>query len=254
MKKLNLSLKYLFRLLLFAIGLAVSINGIVLSFTTNFNVGNVLTLCLGAFFILWSLLYETLIPRISKWLKIAISITLVILIIFVSFLLCYGVNDNITYKEDAIIVLGAGVHGETPSRVLKDRLNTAIEYYSKNTEVLIVVSGGKGPQETVTEAYAMEKYLIGKGIPNENIVKEEKSTSTYENFLYSKEMLDNLLGEDYKAAFISNEYHIYRAKGIAKNAGLKDLSSFHSNTRWYSVLPGTLRECLAVVKFWVFGK
>lgn len=99
----------------------------------------------------------------------------------------------------------------------------------------------------------MERYLKDKGVAEEVIVKEDKSTSTYENFVFSKKLLDDRLGKSFKVAFVTNEYHIYRALGIAENAGFKDLTHLHSNTRWYSVLPGTLRECLAVMKFRVFG-
>lgn len=254
MKKIKLNIKAVLRFIVFALGVGVSLNGIVLTLTTNLNIGNLLTLCLGAFFIFTSIFYDRLTTKLPIWLKTVIVLLLCVVTVFSSFLLIYGVTDNVTYEEDAIIVLGAAIHGETPSRVLRERLDAVVKYYEKNNDVLIVVSGGQGPQESVTEAVAMEKYLIGKGIPEDNIVKEEKATSTYENFVFSKKILDNEFESGYTSAFISNEYHIYRAGGIAKKADFKNISHLHSTTRWYSVLPGTLRECLAVVKFWIFGK
>lgn len=253
MKKVNLSIKSVFRFIIFALGVGVSLNGIVLTFTTNLNIGNLLTLCLGAFFLILSIFYNWLKSRLPLWLKTVVITLLCIVTVFSSFLLIYGVTDSVTYKEDAIIILGAAIHGETPSRVLRERLDAVVKYYEKNNDVLIVVSGGKGPQESVTEAEAMEKYLIGKEIPKKSIIKEEKATSTFENFVFSKKILDDECEKGYTSAFISNEYHVYRAGGIAQNAGFKNISHLHSTTRWYSVLPGTLRECLAVVKFWIFG-
>lgn len=254
MKKITVNIKAVLRLLLLVVGIFATLNGIVLTFTTNLNIGNLLTLFLGVFFLLWSVFYNKVSEKFPKVLKIVIIVLLAMVIAFCSFLFIYGSTNSINYEEDAIIVLGAGVHGEKPSRVLKDRLNAVLDYHSKNPDALIVVSGGKGPQESVTEAYAMEKYLLDNGVPKESIIKEEKATSTYENFTYSKELLDEYCGGDYTVAFISNEYHIYRASGIAKSAGISDITYFHSTTRWYSILPGTLRECLAVAKFWVLDK
>ena len=244
-------MKKIFRVLLLILGIAVLTNGIVLSFTTNLNLGNVLTLLLGIIFILWHVFFFTLVKNLPKIIKAAFILGLSFFIVLSSFLLIFGKNNTATYKEDAIIVLGAGIHGETPSRILADRLNAAALYHEKNPDAVIVVSGGQGHQEAITEALAMERYLINKGIPADKIIKEESSTSTYENFVFSKVILDDKFGSDYSVAYVTNEYHVYRAGGIAKSAGL-ETTHIHSSTLWYSVLPGTLRECLAVAKFWVF--
>ena len=242
------------KFLAFALGTALIINGLFLMFTSNLNIGNILTLVFGIILLCLSLFSRKINKILPLWIKIAFTLGISFVVFLSSFLLIYGLSDTADYKEDAIIVLGAGVHGETPSPTLKDRLDTAVDYYNKNQDVIIVVSGGKGPQENVTEAFAMEKYLLTKGVKPQNILKEEKATSTYENFKYSKEILDEYFKKDYKTAFISNEYHIYRANGISKTAGIKDSTHIHSNTRWHSVVTGVLRECLAVSKFWVLHK
>lgn len=243
---------YIFwRFLIIVFGTALTINGLLLFLNTNFNLGNFLTLGLGVFLLFYGIRFDWIKEKFPKWLKVIITIGLSIVVIFASFLFIYGLNDNANYKEDAIIVLGAAVQGDTPSLALADRLDNAVEYYNKNTNALIIVSGGKGPQENVTEAYAMEKYLMAKGVPQDKILKEEKATSTYENFKFSMEILDSMFEDDYKVAFVTNEYHIYRASGIAKSVGYNDIRHIHSGTRWYSVATGTLRECLAVLKFWI---
>lgn len=241
----------IWRIVVFILGLALSINGLILFFRTNFNLGNFLTLGLGIAFLLYAIYFDFVNEKFPKWLKTVISIGLSAVVLLASFIFIYGVNDNVNYNEDAIIVLGAAVQGDTPSRTLADRLDSAVEYYNKNSDIKIVVSGGKGPQENITEASAMENYLINKGVPKEKILKEEKATSTYENFLFSKEILDNTIGGEYKVAFVTNEYHIYRAQSIAKSVELSNITHYHSGTRWHSVVTGTLRECLAVLKLWI---
>lgn len=241
------------KLLIFVFGTAATINGIVLFFTTNFNIGNILTLAFGVVLIIFGAFSKEKLRKIPAFLRIVLIFAICVSVVFSGFLTIYGLSDNVDYTEDAIIVLGAGIHGEIPSNTLKQRLNKAVEYYNKNNNAIIVVSGGKGPQEDISEALAMEMYLLERGIPPVAIVKEEESTSTAENFKNSKEKLDSILNDGYKVAFISNEYHIYRAKRIAIKNGFEDIAHTHSSTRWYSVLPGTLRECLAVIKFWIFG-
>lgn len=99
----------------------------------------------------------------------------------------------------------------------------------------------------------MERYLVDKGIPKQFIIKEEKATSTYENFQYSKELLDEYYKKrPYQIAFVTNDFHIYRASLLAKAAGL-NATHKHAPTAWYSLPMSYLREVLAVLKHWVFG-
>ncbi|MBR3593427.1 MAG: YdcF family protein [Clostridia bacterium] len=240
------------RIILYALGAVVTLNGIMLFILSNFNLGNVLTLGLGVCLILYASFMQKVNKVLPKWVKAGLLTVCALGALLMSFLLIYGTVDTATYKEDAVIVLGAGVHGETPSAVLRGRLDKAVEFHKNNPHALIVVSGGQGPQEDVTEAYAMEKYLLARGVDPDMIIKEEKSTSTLENFRFSKEILDTLLPEGYSVAYITNEYHIYRAGGFAARAGIPKTTHLHSSTRFDSILPGTMRECLAVMAFWVF--
>lgn len=237
-----------FKIVLILIGSAIFINGVALFFVSNFNIGNVLTVLSGVCILLFVILWH----KAAKCLKIIFSVLLSVAVIFVSTLIIYGKNDNVTYKEDAVIVLGAAVHGDTPSLPLRMRLNRAVEYYNKNPDAVIVVSGGQGMQENVTESEAMQKYLVEKGIPNENILKEEKAESTYQNFEYSKEILDEYFSDDYSVAFITNEYHTLRAAMCADKVGFENVTHFHSNTSKSYLISGTLRECLAVIKYIIF--
>ena len=133
------------------------------------------------------------------------------------------------------------------------RLDAAIEYSKKNPNALIVVSGGQGPQEDCSEAEAMREYLIDKGINKYKIIEENKSTSTNENYLFSKAILDKILGCEYKIAYVTNSFHSYRAGELAKINGLNP-RAYNAKTKIESLIPNYAREVLAVIQLWVFGR
>jgi uncharacterized SAM-binding protein YcdF (DUF218 family) len=134
---------------------------------------------------------------------------------------------------------------------LQYRLDKAIEYFSKNPNVIIIVSGAQGPGEDITEALAMERYLKARGIPEEHIIKEEQSTSTLENCTYSKQILDAYFPAGYRAAVITNKFHIYRTVMVAKRVGLP-VTHIGAFIQWYNYSITYLREFAAVMKLWIF--
>ncbi len=245
-------LKKIFKIIYAIFGIIITVNAICLFFVSNLNLGNFLTLFIGIIILAFVFLPLKIISKIPKWFKGLIIAGICLFITFSSFLVIYGSADKTDFKEDAVIVLGAAVRGETPSLTLKGRLDCAAEYHKKNPEAVIIVSGGKGPQEDITEAEAMEKYLLEKGIAPDKIFKEEKADSTYNNFKYSKEILDEKFGSDYSVAFITNEYHTFRSYLISKEAGLENVSHFHSNTTLSYLPSGTARECIGVFKYLIF--
>ena len=189
--------------------------------------------------------------KIRKGIHIAVGAVLLIVLSFAAFLMIYGMNDSADYGENAVIVPGAGIDGETVRGSLARRLDKAAEYYGKNNETKIVVCGGQGPQESITEALAMERYLIGKGVPEANIIKEEKSVSTYENVTFAKEILDKHFPQGFSCVVITNDYHIYRTVRIAEDAGIT-ANHMHVGTVWYTLPANYTREMLAVMKMWLF--
>lgn len=241
-------MKAIIKTIITIIGSAITLNGIALFFVSNVNLGNFLSIGLGAVIILIALFFN----KLARWLKILLISGIGAAVALSSFLIIYGKSDNVSYKEDAIIVLGAAVHGKTPSRTLKYRLKKAVEYHKQNPNAIIIVSGGQGAQEDISEAEAMKIYLIENDVKSDKIIKEDKSTSTTENFKFSKEILDKHFSSDYSVAFITNEYHILRASLCGKREGFENTTHLHSNTSTSYLLSGVLRECLAVVKYLVF--
>lgn len=167
----------------------------------------------------------------SKHLNIIYNIYKIIIIIFVSsFLLLEGLillNINETKDVDKVdnidtmIVLGAKVNGTEISNTLKLRLDKAIEYYNKHKSVNIIVSGGQGNDENITEALAMKNYLISNGVNSNNIIEENKATTTLENIIYSKKILDNINNKG-KVLIVTSDYHLFRGRLIASILGIEN--------------------------------
>ena len=219
---------------------------IALLFISNFTVGILLQGFVAAVIILYAL-YLNKIPR---KLHIAVGAACLIPVFFSISLAVYGNIDTASYDEDVVIVLGAGIRGERVPPTLAKRLDKAVVYYGKNPGAVIIVCGGQGPQEDITEALAMERYLVNKGIPQSKIIKEEESTSTYENFLFARKVLEPHFPQGFSAVLITNSFHIYRASKFASYAGIP-ANRLGAPTVWYTIPVNYLREMLAVVKIWV---
>lgn len=231
-------------------GMALMLYGAVMMFAVNCTVGVIGIECLGIMFVVGGVAIKRSVR--VRWILAGICAVLICIGVPMGFISsCFG-DDTADVSESAIIVLGAGLDGENVSPQLAGRLDRAAEYCKINTDAVIVVSGGQGIDEKVTEAYAMERYLISKGIDADRILKEEESTSTYTNFANSKKKLDDYFEGEYTVAFITSDYHTYRAGIIADNAGLV-CTHISSKTAWYELPVRCMRECVAVAKLWIFG-
>ena len=250
-------MKKIIRAILIILGLFGIINTITLCFFTNFNLGFVVVFVIGSVLLTYGIWFDkinkTSEKGFLKWVRTFALIGLAFLPLTSLFLGIYSQFDNVTYNEDALIVLGCGVKGKTPSAALVYRLEKALEYHNKNKDALIVVSGGQGPQEDITEALAMERYLIENNVPPELIIREENSHSTSQNFIYSKEILDEyFLGRPYTAAFTTNNFHIYRAEYIARINNLP-VTRIHAGLSGFNMPINYIRESCAVLIAWIFG-
>jgi uncharacterized SAM-binding protein YcdF (DUF218 family) len=149
-------------------------------------------------------------------------------------------------NPDAVIVLGCKVNGNTPSRMLKRRLDSAVIYLNENEDVVCIVSGGKGEDEKISEAQAMKEYLVDKGIDEGRILTEDKSVNTLENIKNSVALLGgNGSGE---IAIITDGFHQYRAGYIAESFGY-DAAAINAQTDFFNaVLMPTyyIREWMAI--------
>ena len=182
------------RILLTIAGAILIADGIFLTIYSNFNIGIPLTLAAGLLLFLWGILFKKIMLvsscGILKHIRKAITGVILFFLAVCVFLFCYGNTTTADFSETAVVVLGAGIRGDTVTYPLKTRLDAAAAYHIQNPDALIVVSGGMGAGETITEALAMERYLISKGVSSDKIIKEDKAESTYENLKFSKAILD----------------------------------------------------------------
>lgn len=151
---------------------------------------------------------------------------------------------------DYMIVLGCQVRGTKVSRALEYRLIEAERYLKDNPKCVAILSGGQGSGEDISEAEAMYKYLIQAGIDEARLVKEELSTTTVENIAYSKKLLKDQSSD---VVIVSNGFHIRRALGICKKAGLTHVEGLGGNSDPRMAPAYYLREFFAFMKDWVFG-
>ncbi|MEX1376107.1 MAG: YdcF family protein [Eubacteriales bacterium] len=154
-------------------------------------------------------------------------------------------------ETNFVVVLGCGIFPDGMlTRSLARRLNVAYDYLEQHPNTICIVSGGQGPNEPTTEAYAMKKYLIERGISADRIIEEDQSTSTNENLMFSKEIMLEY-DKELTVAIATSDFHIFRAKLLAKNHGL-DAIGLPSVTSWYIWINSYLREFLAVIKTLIF--
>ena len=161
-----------------------------------------------------------------------------------------GQNTIANGTNDYAIILGAKVNGEIPSLSLRYRLDAALDYANDYPHVQLVLSGGQGPGELISEAEAMKRYLVENGIAEDRLLVETASTSTYENILYSKEMLPSSVKA---VTIITSDYHLERSKRIARSLNLQaDVVSAKTPQVVEEKL--RFRERLALIKTAITGK
>ena len=154
-----------------------------------------------------------------------------------------------TYDKDFIIILGSKINKDgTLTPLLKGRADKAIEFGQKQYEttkkkIIYIPSGGKGNDEITSEAAAIKKYLIEKGIKEKQIIIEDKSTTTNENMYFSKNKIDEI-NKDAKISFSTTNYHVFRSGIIANNQGI-ECEGIGSKTKWYFYTNALIREFVA---------
>ena len=201
-------------------------------------------LCFFLFFIFpifWS-------DRNSEFITTGLSV-IYVSVVFVSFMSYTVLLQLIPRKRDFdyVIIHGSGLlRGREVSKLLADRIDKAIEVYEKDpTPPILIPSGGKGRDEEISEAEAMEQYLIEHGIPKDHIIKEDRSTTTRENLAFSKKIIDERDADPYVALVTSN-YHVYRALSLCDDIDLEctGIGAHVARYYWPSAL---LREFAAIM-------
>ena len=213
--------------------------------------------CMGLLFLfiagsLWYMHLHPVFSFATKYKRIIIFLVLAALVIVGSIegMILHCENTKAVPNADYMIILGAQVKGSRVSRSLRYRLDTAADYLKDNRQTKVIVSGGQGKGEAVTEAEAMFCYLVEQGVDSSRIIKEENSTNTEENIRYSRQYItDNPLN----ILIVSNGFHLYRALAIGKKQGLDHCSGLAAPTDAIMCPHYYLREALAILKYKITG-
>jgi len=181
-----------------------------------------------------------------------VALGLTALLCIEGFIISRGNTDRMELPADAVIVLGAGVNGKTPSLSLRTRLDAALDYLThKNRSAPVVLTGGMGYGEEITEARCMYDWLAERGVSADRLILEERATSTAENFEFSKGLLEarGVDVENGTVAVVTNDFHIARAELIAERQGYGGAVGVPAKLPWLHLAVNYyLREAFAVVK------
>ena len=176
-----------------------------------------------------------------------------------------AVNEN--KKVDYVIILGARVKGKKPAKSLMERIKAARKYLKKNPEVKVIVTGGKGKNEGIAEGVAIKRELLKNGISEDRIILEDKSKNTVENFRFSLEKIrnsengknknsENNGNRKIKVLIVTNDYHIFRSKNIARKVGFDnkdyEIYGLPAKTPLISIPQSYFREFLSNVNYFLF--
>lgn len=197
--------------------------------------------------------HNKLIKKIKVIFRIGLILIISSFVIIQSLIIYNGVEKDMKHS-DYLVVLGARVRGKVMSLALEQRMRKSLEYLEEFPNTKIILSGGQGPGENITEAEAMKKFLLSHGINEKNIIKEERSTSTAENFKYTKKILDKLdSDENVKVSVITTNFHMFRAKFLAKRVGI-DVYNVPCEFHILLVPNYYMREYFAVVHSIIFDR
>ena len=192
------------------------------------------------------------IPKVYRIIITTLFTIGLVIFIGIESIIIYNGHHHDTQKPDYLVVLGAGLRGRSISASLLYRLETALDFHDMYPDVKIVVSGGQGEGEDMTEALAMRNFLVDNGVDPSLIIMEDKSTNTYENFLYTKNVLEEeTVKEDFTITIISNNFHMYRAKFLAKEVGFNTYG-YPAPSHKASALVFYVREFFGVIKAYIF--
>ena len=247
--------------LLFAAALVFLALAVLLRFVPGLRFSALLCLCATAVLFIFYLLehFARRGHRAAAWCELALIAALLLGFSLFTVLETMVVRGSFADESDApvsaVIVLGAGVNGETPSLTLRTRIDAAAAYLEEHPDVPVVLSGGQGPGEAITEAECMRRALVRRGVDESRLYPEERSTSTQENLRYSRAILEEL-GVDpaRRVAIVTSDFHLCRARLMwggdtaAVPAHLPSALYFQCLTVNYFI-----REAFGLAAYFVYG-
>lgn len=189
----------------------------------------------------------------KKFIKIILILVLLLICLYtvtVHTLIVKKAKETPPSNADYLVVLGARLHGEEMSLSLLYRVEAALKYLRENPTTKVIVSGGQGPGEDITEAEAMYRYFTSEGIAENRVLLEDQSTTTFENLSFSKELTEG----SNSVIIVSNDFHLFRSTIIAERVGFENVYTLPAKTPKIVILKLWVREYAAVLKTWVLDR
>ncbi|MGI5171609.1 YdcF family protein [Spirillospora sp. CA-253888] len=232
------------------------VNGVRMVRREGQSLANLLSLLAGLGIIgLVALLVLAIAVR-TRWLTVATAALLPVAA-YASFLFLCFVLYSVLYGRlpvrrdvDFVVVLGSGlVGGVRVGRLLGNRLDRGRAVYeaqaARSRAPMLLVSGGQGPDEELSEAEAMAGYLVERGFPGDRILRETRSRTTEENMAFSNEIMA-AAEPGYRCVVVTNNYHAFRAALLARKTGVNG-QVIGAPTAAYFWPSATIREFAAVL-------
>lgn len=182
----------------------------------------------------------------------AVLAALLLLFLVVSVLVITRANRKCDSTKVTVLIPGARLYEDRPSRMLLGRLQAAATYLQAHPDLPCVVSGGQGADEPCTEASMMRTLLLEMGIDENRIYTEDKSTNTFENMQFSRQVIAE---HRLPAAVViaTQEFHQYRCGVYAEKAGLTPVGALPCKTPLHLLLCYWVREFAGVCRMWLLG-
>ena len=155
---------------------------------------------------------------------------------------------------DYVVVLGAKVNPNGPSVSLWDRICAAYEYGEEHPDTILILSGGQGTDEPITEAECMHRELCELGLDPKRLRIEDEATSTWENLKFSLDIMEEEFGfRPKKIGVLSSEYHLFRASLFAKACDVEFVGIPARTSRWGQRINHFMREVAGVWHYLILG-
>ena len=221
----------------------------------GFKVSNLLALGLGIALVVYLFFNPLLqVTESNVWIVGLVRVFIAIGIFFsvelvMYFLTTFANSVHVRrYKFDHIIVLDAGLIGEKVTPLLASRINRGIAVWKKQEKpCYLIMSGGQGVNEVISEAEAMKRYTVEQGGPEEWIIMEDQSKNTEQNLQNSYGIIKERYPEsNHRAAIVTNYFHIFRAVVLARKMGYKCVG-YGARTKLYYSLNAFIRDFIGYV-------